>query len=223
LYQLPALAWEALLLFGAGLLTAPTETDAKEVAIDAYHTSLWEQVQYYQGRVGYPLPASVWKTGKIRPAQSPALKLAIFASILEAEGPVHEWVFSLKRSTAEKQLQHKAHSYWSDHYALGKESAKAHANYLSKDAINLLFINGILPLQVAWLQFQGKEAEAIALALEALASLPAEKNAITRFMQGEGHEAPKTALESQALIQLYKEHCVPVSCSSCSLYPIGRG
>jgi hypothetical protein len=217
LYQMPAIAWEPILLYAAGLLT-PLENN--NPALDPYHLQLLEQVKFYSGRVAQPLLPSIWQSGKIRPAHSPSLRLAIMAGILEAEGPLHDFLLSMKPSQAQSQLSHSTHNFWEYHYSLSEPSSKRHSHSLSANSIELLLMNGVIPLQLAYARFQSKAEDGVVKALQWLQLLHPEDNRIIRFMTAEGHSSPANALESQALLQLYKGHCVPVKCSGCALWPL---
>lgn len=217
LYQMPAMAWEPLLLYAAGLLEV---AQSSEQVIEPYHQALLDQVKFYGGRVAQPLQPSVWQSGKVRPAHSPSLRLAILAAILEAEGPLHDFLLQLEPSQAQEKLSHSTHNFWEYHYSLSEPSRKRHSHALSPNTIELLQINGIIPLQLAYARFQAKASEGLEKALQHLQQLHPEDNRIIRFMSSEGHNYPANALESQALLQLYKGHCVPVKCSSCALWPL---
>lgn len=84
---------------------------------------------------------------------------------------------------------------------------------LSKDTVNLLFINTVIPVLFAYGRYKGEES----LCERALAfyeSIPAENNYITRIWQECGLEA-STSGDSQALIQLKKEYCDRKDCLRC--------
>lgn len=84
---------------------------------------------------------------------------------------------------------------------------------LSKNTVNLLLINTVIPLLFAYGRYKGKDGlcERVLAFYEAI---PAEDNYITRIWQECGLN-PSSAGDSQALVQLKKGYCDRKDCLRC--------
>lgn len=79
----------------------------------------------------------------------------------------------------------------------------------------MLAINAVVPVMFAYGQSTGKTLLKDA-ALDLLADIPPENNAIVRSWSGVGVPV-KNALDTQALLQLRNEYCVSGRCTDCSV------
>ena len=102
--------------------------------------------------------------------------------------------------------------YWHTHYTLKKSSAKR-IKPLSKPFTDLIIINSVLPIKYAFQHINGYDQDSI---ISILKSIPSEQNAIVK-----GFNAPKpiskTALDSQALIELKNNYCNNIKCLQCAI------
>jgi hypothetical protein len=103
--------------------------------------------------------------------------------------------------------------YWKSHYQFDKESPKKKKS-LTKSFIDLLIINTIVPLQFAYAKSQSKENLIESLAI--LNEVSPEKNAIIDKFTSFGIQ-PKSAFETQSLLQLKNEYCNKNRCLECSI------
>jgi hypothetical protein len=103
--------------------------------------------------------------------------------------------------------------YWNKHYTFGKETHEK-TKRLTTSFIQLLIINTILPLKYTYEKFKGKiDASGLFKVME---EIPIEKNEIVkRFLNLK--PMPKTALSSQALIELKSNYCDKNACLSCAI------
>lgn len=85
----------------------------------------------------------------------------------------------------------------------------------SKGLIDTLIINCIVPF-LWWMSEKDENDSFQEKALELLNVLPAENNSITRKWMQLGIKL-KSAYESQALIEIYNEHCSKNKCLSCEI------
>ncbi|MEN1784998.1 MAG: DUF2851 family protein, partial [Bacteroidota bacterium] len=85
---------------------------------------------------------------------------------------------------------------------------------LSKDFINLLLINTIIPLKFAYAQAKGADVNEELFGM--MIALPQERNRIVAKFGDLGRRAT-SALESQAQIQLYKAYCTQNKCLQCAV------
>ena len=104
--------------------------------------------------------------------------------------------------------------YWTTHYVPDGTGNRC-PYHIGPEKADLLIINAAVPVMFAFGSRTGKESIK-ASALELLASLPAENNAITRGWSGTGVPV-RSALDSQALIQLRNEYCTPHRCAACRI------
>jgi hypothetical protein len=104
--------------------------------------------------------------------------------------------------------------YWETHYLFDKETPKRKKS-LGKSTIHLLAINTIIPFLFLYGQhkaisdYQDK-------ALRLLEEIKGENNKIIRGWKQLGIE-PKTAYQTQALIQLKNEYCDKKRCLECAI------
>ncbi|HEX9979654.1 MAG TPA: DUF2851 family protein [Flavobacterium sp.] len=151
---------------------------------------------------------------KHRPDNFPTIRLAqlaqlyhlrqnLFSQILESE--------SIKDFS--KLLRVNVSEYWESHYLFDKQS-RSKKKMLSDPFINLLLINGILPLKFAYARTLGKEPSEELIAL--MERLPPEKNGIIEKFASVNIEAAN-AFDSQSLLQLKSEYCNRGRCLECSI------
>ncbi|MDT0608367.1 DUF2851 family protein [Croceitalea rosinachiae] len=106
-----------------------------------------------------------------------------------------------------------ASSYWHNHFTFGKESSSS-SKSLSKDFIDLLLINTIIPLKFCYAKKHGKDVNDELVSL--ITVLKPEKNTIINNFDKVGKKT-KNALQSQSKIQLYNEYCSKNQCLKCAV------
>jgi len=151
---------------------------------------------------------------RLRPPNFPTIRLSQLADLYK-----HQNLFS-KIMEAEKadQLYHifrsiKASEYWDSHFNFGNIS-KVQPKILSKDFIDLLILNTVLPLKYAYQRYHHEEiADEI---IELYKSIAAEKNTIITGWKKLGLEITN-ALESQSLIYHHKTNCETKNCLACGI------
>ncbi len=119
-------------------------------------------------------------------------------------------------SNLENLFQCDANDYWLYHYTLKDElSKKPHPKKLGKSTIHNIIINTIAPVLFAYGTYC-KEEIYKEKAILFLQELPIEDNAIIKQWKSFGIEA-KSAFDSQALLELYKNYCLNKQCLHCSV------
>jgi hypothetical protein len=199
---------EALLFGQAGLLTDHSR--------DAYPLKLVKEYQFLSKKYGlYPLNPACWKFLRLRPANFPTIRIAQLATLIYQSSSLFSKVLVAKNiKELENIFSIKLSNYWQDHYTFDKASVKKH-KALGKATINHIIINTIVPLIFLYgmhkndQRFKDK-------AISFLESLPAENNQITRKWKELGVDA-RSASESQALIQLKNNYCLPKRCLDCAI------
>ena len=101
--------------------------------------------------------------------------------------------------------------FWKNHYSFKTENKKTN-HKLSKDFIQKLYINSIIPL--IYLKDR-LHHESPTQGLDMLAKLAPEKNSILTKMQNHLELSNKNAFESQALLQWYNNYCKMHRCTEC--------
>ncbi len=197
---------EALLFGRCGMLS--------DACDDEYYRDL--QKRYVRLRSKYNLSeASIPKPEffKHRPDNFPTIRLAqlaalyhrnssLFAKISEHDVPDLYGIFAVETS-----------EYWKSHYLFGR-SMVHRKKMLSKKFIDLLIINTVIPLRMAYYNAIGKAAgdELIDLAT----AVQPEQNGIVDKFAEIGIKAIN-AFESQALLQMKTSYCDLRRCLECGI------
>lgn len=199
---------EALLFGQAGFLE--TESDKYQQDLKSEFLYLRKKFQLPEGMV-----TAQWKFGKLRPPNFPTVRLAQLASLLSH----HPQLFSILTETEninelKSDLQSPMSSYWQEHYDFGKARRRPSKAIGQKSFENIL-INTVAPLLAAYSRYISDQ-KYMDRALELLESIPPESNRITKKWDSP-ETTPKTAFDSQALIQLFKCYCQKRKCLQCNI------
>ncbi|MEJ5052474.1 DUF2851 family protein [Chryseobacterium culicis] len=151
---------------------------------------------------------------RLRPPNFPTIRLSQLADLYK-----HQHLFSkIMEAKSTEQLYDifksvKASEYWNFHFNFGSIS-KVQPKTLSKDFVDLLILNTVLPLQYA---YQKDHHEEIANEIiERYSTISAEKNTVIKNWEKLGLKV-NNALESQSLIYHHKTCCEPKNCLSCAI------
>lgn len=203
------LSVEALIFGQAGLLSTPPQK------ADNYWYQLQREYHFLQSKYQLePIPAVLWKRARLRPPNFPTVRLAQFASLLQNLPHLFNRLSQSEVKELKDLLKVSPSKYWQTHYDFGKTS-KQPIKGLGKSAIDNLLINVVAPLLAA----RAKQEDAqqyMEAALALLEQLPAEENKIIR-QWAEHNFSVKTAFDSQALIELYRQFCEKRKCLSCHI------
>jgi hypothetical protein len=200
---------EALFLGQAGFLQAAEEKDKYTEGLEKEYSFLAKKYSLT------PLDVSLWKFSKTRPANFPSIRIAQFAALVHTSTHLFSKILEAARPhPLKKLLSIKASQYWDTHYRLSVETDKG-TNMLGEDAMNNILINTIAPFFFAYAITKNEE-EYKYRAINLLEALPAEDNRITRGYEAIGM-TPKTAADSQGILQLNKHWCKPKRCLDCRI------
>ncbi len=198
---------EALLFGQAGMLERTFK--------DLYPNRLKKEYQYLKSKYKLQtIPLGYWRFKQLRPISFPTIRLAQLASLIHQKTPLFA-TFHESENLLEMLQQITVSKYWKSHYTfdkLSKESVKR----IGKDFANALIINAFIPTLFA----MGKATAVPELCIEAvdyLHTIPAEVNKKTNLWKVLDIHC-KDAADSQALIQLVNNYCIPKNCLNC---PIG--
>ncbi|MFC5272012.1 DUF2851 family protein [Adhaeribacter terreus] len=204
---------EALLFGQAGFL-------AGNFPDDLYLQQLQKEFGYLKHKYDLPEPlqASDWNFLRMRPANFPTVRLAQLAALFTSREHLFSFFLADHSLKAfETFFFAKPSAYWQTHYMPGR-SGKFKIGSIGKSSVNILLINIVAPLLVAYAHETGQLA-LVEKALNLLEMLPPEKNHILTMYEGLGFEN-KAASQSQGLLALGQNYCQPVRCLHCA---IGNG
>ena len=200
---------EALLFGQAGLLDKRFKDDYPRALISEY--GFLKRKQQLSA-----MDKKVWKFMRMRPANFPTIRIAQFAALLyKMPGLLNFIPDNGKLSHLQSLFKIKASSYWDSHYHFDQATEPIRQKYLGDSSANLIIINTIVPFVFIHNQYRNQNTNH-ELLLEWMEQLPAEKNAISRLFTRFGLQ-PKSALESQAMIQLKNEYCDKKRCLECRI------
>ncbi|WP_346882803.1 DUF2851 family protein [uncultured Algibacter sp.] len=200
-------ALEALFMGQAGLLEQEFE--------NTYYIDLVNDYQFLKHKFTlenkHVLPVSFFR---LRPPNFPTIRLSqlaglynqhqnLFSKIIETN-TIDDFYEIFKTSTSK---------FWNTHYTFQKAS-KASTKIITKSFIELLLINTILPLKFCYAKKMGKSVDDTIINL-ALKINSEKNNIITTFNSLK--KTSKSALHSQALIQLKTEYCDKNRCLKCAI------
>ncbi len=199
---------EALIYGQAGFL---------EGSADEYQSTLWREYSFLKTKHNLPpaLPRAIWKYGKMRPSNFPSVRLAQFASLLSSTKHLFSQLVEVDQY---KQLQvivaTKPSIYWQAHYDFGKKAKRPNKN-LGRGSVESIGINVVAPILAAYRNYTGNQ-KYMDQAINLLSSITAEKNRFTKKWENIGR-MPEHALDSQAMIGLYKDYCRMKKCLDCAI------
>lgn len=199
---------EAILFGQAGLLH-------KELQ-DTYPQMLFQEYQILRRKYGLqPMQAETWNFGKVRPHNSPYLRIAQLAAALCGEEHLTTFLLHTDTDQLKRRLVRDVNPYWENHSGFDKITSQANQQTIGKKSAENIIINAACRLQFAFGKFHddGRMTERAMTNLEKLAP---EDNAIINRWKKSGVICSHAG-DSQALIQLYNVYCTNESCLSCSV------
>ncbi len=142
-----------------------------------------------------PMDGSVWKHGRLRPQNSPELRIRQFAQLLYQS----ENLFSKILDTSDlKDLEQL--------FMVDK---------MGKSSIDILLINTVIPYKYAYALYKNNPPEAEE-AMKLMEHIAPENNTIVRQWRVLG-QAIRNAADTQALLHLYQNYCQHHECINCEV------
>lgn len=196
------------LLFGMGRLLPENSTDS-------YVLQLFGEFEFLKTKFNLEnagvLPIHFYK---LRPDNFPTIRLAQLAQLYH----VHSNLFQkLMNATQLKKcyeiLQVQASPYWDTHFSFAAPQNKR-VKKLTKQFMDLLLINTVIPLKFAYSQHRGKEQFEDVFSL--IRAVKPEHNTIIQKFDSVGRSA-KNAQETQALLHLKSKYCQAHKCLQCAI------
>jgi hypothetical protein len=199
---------EAFLFGIVGLLS-------RESSQEQYHATLQKEFAYLCHKFQYTktptIPLQFFRT---RPANFPTIRMSQLATLYHQQQHLFSKVIS---TTSLEQLyrilQVNTSSFWETHYTFEKQSPKR-IKKVSKNFIDVLLINSIIPLQYCYQKYQGKLA--VDDILQLLRTISPEKNTIIQKFTTKNISV-ENALQTQALLELKKNYCNRDKCLECAI------
>lgn len=205
--QSKLLSLEALFFGQAGLLDRDVEDD--------YFRQLKENYaflkQKFQLDNTYVVPLQFFR---LRPLNFPTIRLSQLASLYHQQR--HLFSKLMLSETLEdfyKLFKVSASEYWNSHYTFQKKS-KTSEKAVTKAFIDLLLINTIIPIKFCYAKRKGETINEQLIAL--IRTINSEKNTVVRGFNAL-KSISRSALESQALLQLKTDYCNEHRCLKCAI------
>lgn len=155
-------------------------------------SGLAKEYAFMQAKFGLtPMDASVWKHARLRPQNSPELRIQQFAQLM------HQSEHLLSKILDTDDL---------------KELSKLFDCGLGQSSIDILLINTVIPYKYAYAKHLHKEIDAYGL----MTQIAPENNTIVRQWRVLGQEV-KNAADTQALLHLYQNYCQHHECINCEV------
>lgn len=199
---------EAFLFGSFGLLS-------QESTQEKYYKTLTTEFEYQANKFNYKndahIPIHFFRT---RPANFPTIRLSQLAMLYHKEAALFSKLIA-DNSIQEIYtiLQVTTSEFWETHYTFEKSSPKR-KKVVSKQFIDVLVINTIIPLKYIYQKYLGKSPmDAI---LELMSEIATEKNTIIHKFS-EKEIAIESALQSQGLLELKNNYCDQQKCLQCAI------
>ena len=199
---------EALLLGMTGLLDNTRATDCYTNKLQSIFQ--YQYTRFSLNRVGILRPHFL----RLRPSNFPTIRLSQLSVLMSTQPRLFGKLMSIyERRAFHKLLSVSASRYWETHYTFGKLSKKR-VKKVSTSLVDLLIINSLAPLKLAYARAMGKDIWPLLRPL--IESCPPEHNSILSNLSQIGMRATN-ALQSQALLQKYEHYCEKNRCLECAL------
>jgi hypothetical protein len=186
----------------------------KEVE-ESYYQQLKKEYEYLKHKYKlHPIANAQFQFFRMRPQNFPTIRIAQLASLFFT----HQNLFSKLMSINKKEefyalFSFTVQAFWKTHYTFESESKKS-PKKLSKSFIDLILINTIIPLKFVYLENRGAADKDEIIQL--IRQVSSEKNSIiSKF--SDLKIVAKTALESQALLELKNNYCTKKRCLQCAI------
>ena len=199
----------AALVFGqAGFLA--------DEPLDDYSRELRREFEFLRHKYnlhGTALAAAEWNFLRLRPANFPTVRLAQLVALLHVRPTLFDALLTARDVRALEQFfVTPLPEYWQTHTRPGKPGKTA---ALGKSSVQLLIINTVVPLRLAYARSLGNP-EQVEAALSLLDHLPPERNHLTDAYEAAGFRHT-CAADSQSLLALEHGYCAPRRCVQCGI------
>lgn len=202
---------EALLFGITGLLEEEGEVE------DNYVIDLKREWEFLKHK--YNLGAQSAKALRffqLRPPNFPTIRLAQLSSWLYHQQMPITAIFTCNNMDYfYNLLDVEISEYWQTHYVFNKVSKKQNKR-ISKDFIDLVVINVVLPMQIVYKKSISTDEYDVSDVIDLAMKIKKEKNSIVDLF-GHYQVEADNALDSQALVHLKKRYCDAGRCLECHI------
>jgi len=151
---------------------------------------------------------------RLRPSNFPTIRLSQLAKLYSCQTSLFsDIIYAAKKEDFYELFNISTSEYWDMHYNFGVTS-KTSKKVLTKSFIDLLIINTIIPLFFAYNKSKGENVDQQIIDL--ISNLSPEKNTILKKFESL-KKINKSALQSQALLQLKNNYCNKLKCLQCAI------
>lgn len=153
---------------------------------------------------------------RLRPPNFPTIRLSQLADLYFQHQNLFSKIITAENSNVLHQIfkEIKASEYWDNHFNFGKISSIHHPKVLTKDFIELIILNAILPIKYTYHKYQNENINDEILKF--YNEIQSEKNSVITEWKKLGVKI-KTSLESQSMIYHFKNYCKAKNCLNCSI------
>lgn len=164
--------------------------------IDADEESLRKEYEFLRVKFNLePMDASIWKHARMRPQNSPELRIRQFAQLLFRSEALLSKIL--------------------DRHELKELVPLFEVDKMGRSSIDILLINTVIPYKYAY-ALHLNDANATEEAMRLMAQISPENNTITRQWRVLGQQVCNAA-DTQALLHLYLNYCQHHDCINCEV------
>ena len=154
---------------------------------------LQKEYDFMRAKFGLtPMDGGIWKHARMRPQNSPELRIRQFAELLYKSENLLSKILDTNDLKELTEL-----------FVVDK---------MGKSSIDILLINTVLPYKYAYAKYRNKDFDVFSL----MEKIPAENNTIVRQWRVLGQQI-KNAADTQALLHLYQNYCQHHECINCEV------
>ena len=161
------------------------------------------------------LKREVWKFHRLRPGNSPVLRIAQFASTMQQQYFTFSDIRENTHAGCYQSLKIHPSDYWRSHYDFGKSGSVSSDGKLGISSIENLVINTVVPVLSGY-AYRTKQVKYLDRAIQIARRLKPEKNRIVTDWKDLGFGV-SSAYGSQALIELNNCYCKSHKCLDCKV------
>lgn len=182
---------------------------------DSYPMELKQEYLYFMKKYKLKNPKVNLKFLRMRPPDFPTIKLALLSEFVFQNGRLFSSVYKIVENKIQKKdLLITASEYWHHHYCFDDRSVTK-IKSLGKSSVQNIIINYHSIILYSFGYFNN-DVVMMNKAIELLTQLKAEENAVIKGFR-KLKMSIDNAFDSQSVLQLYNNYCLPKNCLSCTI------
>lgn len=153
---------------------------------------------------------------RLRPPNFPTIRLSQFANLYHSQQNLFSKIINAENVEELYQIfkNVKADEYWNCRFNFGKISETENEKFLTKDFIDLIIINAVLPLKYVYHRNHNEEIQDEILTF--YQKIAPEKNTIINQWKNLGVKM-ESSMKTQAFIYHFKNFCTKKKCLNCGI------